>query len=322
VALVGPGSFARATHLPNLVALAPRATLRVVVGRTPNAAREAARRFGAARASTDLDEVLDDAGIDAVVLVTRHDLHAEQAARALEAGRAVLVEKPAAIDEDGLARLRAAVAATARAPTVDFNRRFAPLVTRLAEALETRRGPLVAHYSVTAERLPRDHWTLGPEGGGRLVGEACHMIDLLGFLVGSPRISHTIVPLVPRVGETRLGDDFALTCRYDDGSVTTLHYATVGSATTGKERLECRWDGTTALLDDFRMLRIAGDTAGGALAESECVPVDKGHAALLARFVDHVAGRGAPPIAWPEIDDVTSFTLALARELRGLPPWR
>jgi len=305
VALVGPGHFARAVHLPNLVALAPAARLRAIVARTGPAGAEAARRFGAAYATTDLGEVLADPEVDAVLLCTRHDLHAEQAARALEAGKAVFVEKPAAIDHAGLARVTRAVEASGRPFTVGFNRRFAPTVVALRALLARRTGPLVASYVVHAGRLPRDHWTRGPQGGGRLIGEACHMIDLLVVLAGAPPTDHALLASPP--------DTLSLTCGYADGSVTTLAYHAEGHADLPKERLECHFDGTSATIEDFRVLATHGHRGAGlALAAA-----DKGHAALLAGFLDHAAGRGPAPIAWSAICDLTRFVLDLDLQARG-----
>jgi predicted dehydrogenase len=312
VALVGPGGFACAVHLPNLAGLRPAASLRAVVGRTANSSREAARRFAAAYASTDLDEALSDEEIGMVMICTRHDRHAEQAIRALEAGKAVFLEKPAAIRIAELDRLEAALRASNRPFTVGFNRRFAPAVRTLKGLTEGRQGPLVLHYRVNAPRLPRDHWALGAAGGGRLIGEACHMIDLLGHLVGHARSGHALHALSGRE-ELPLGDNFVLSCRYADGSLATLTYHSVGHVAAGKELIECSWDGRTAVIDDFRRLRVHG-VAGSDRAWEE---QDKGHAEILRRFVEHAAGRESEPIPCSEILDVSRFVLELDAELRG-----
>jgi predicted dehydrogenase len=315
VALVGPGAFARAIHLPNLEALAPAATLRAVVGRTPAQAREAARRFGAAYATTDLGEALADEQVELVLICTRHDLHADQAARALDAGKAVFLEKPAAIDLAGLDRLGAAVVRAGRPFAVGFNRRCAPAIERLRPILAARRGPVVIDYRVNAARLAADHWTLGPAGGGRLVGEACHMIDLLGSLVGRPRETHALQVLLPPAGrgDLRLGDNLILGIRYADGSLATLVYTSLGDAGAGKERIECHWDGCTAVVDDFRSVEVEGARGSARRLERP----DKGHAELLRRFVEHVAGHAPAPIPWEEILDTSRFVLELEREARG-----
>jgi predicted dehydrogenase/threonine dehydrogenase-like Zn-dependent dehydrogenase len=316
VALIGPGGFASEVHLPNLRGLASRATLRAVVGRTGNAAREVARSYAGAYATVDLDEALGDEQVDVVLIATRHDQHAEQAARALRAGKAVFLEKPAAITREQLVELDAVARETGRPIVVGFNRRFAPDVQALAALLARRHGPLVADYRVNAGRLPADHWVHGPEGGGRLIGEACHMLDLLRFLVGSPRTSADVLPLAPPPGRHDLSivDNLAVHLGYVDGSIATLSYTSLGNPAAGKERLELHWDGKTAVIDDFRSLTVWGEEARG----REGGAPDKGHAELLKRFLDHAAGTSPAPIAWNDVVDVTRLTFDLDDAVRGL----
>jgi predicted dehydrogenase/threonine dehydrogenase-like Zn-dependent dehydrogenase len=314
IALVGPGSFATETILPGLASLAPACEVVSVVGRSPNAAREAARRFGAGTATTDLDEALADPAVDLVAICTRHDRHADEAARALLAGKAVFLEKPAAIDLAGLERLEDAWRRSGRPFVVDFNRRFAPDTRDLAALLAGRIGPLFLDYRVNAGKLPREHWVHGREGGGRLVGEACHMIDLLHHLVGSPRVSATFTPLEPPAGrgDLPLGDNFALVCRFADGSMATLTYTSLGHAEAGKERIEALWDGKTAIVEDFAGLRALGARAPGRARSG----TDKGHREILRRFVAHARGAGAAPIPPEEIFEVSRFVLELDRDAR------
>lgn len=318
VALVGPGSFANEVHLPNLASLGSKAVLRAVVSRSPNTARETARRFAAPRAGTALSEVLADPSIDLVMICTRHDRHATEAADALRAGKAVFLEKPAALSLDDLNALATAVRASGRPFVVGFNRRFAPDISAILPLLANRRGPLVATYRVNAGRLPPGHWALGPEGGGRLIGEACHMIDLLRHLAGSRRVGHAILVAAPPAGRSDLplGDNFMLTCSYADGSLSTLAYTSTGDAAAGKERLELHWDGMTAIVEDFRDRRIYGAAGSDTHRERP----DKGHRELLRRTVAWVAGTEPEPIPLNEILDVSRFVLELDREVRGGAP--
>lgn len=317
VAVVGPGSFAAEVHLPNLAALAPRVALRAIVGRSPNATREMARRWGAEIAATEIDAVLDDPRVDLLLISTRHDLHAGQAARGLLAGKAVFLEKPAALDLAELARLEGAWRRSGMPFVVDFNRRFAPDVARLRELLSRRTGPLVVTYRVNAGRLPEGHWAHGPHGGGRWIGEACHMVDLLLHLVGAARTSHVLSPLAPPRGRTDLpwGDNFTWICRYEDGSVTTLVYTSLGHPGAGKERIEAHWDGKGVVIDDFRGLEAFGIREAGL---TRAAP-DKGHREILRRFLDHVRGEGEIPIPPVEIFDVSRYVLELDAEVRRSP---
>ncbi len=315
VALVGPGVFASAVHLPNLASLPDLAALRVVVARSGHAAREAARRWGAASAATALESVLGDPDVDALVICTRHDLHAAEASAALAAGKAVFLEKPAALDLESLDALSRAREASGRPFTVGFNRRFAPDVIALRRLLDGRRGPATFVYRVNAGSLPPGHWALGPEGGGRLVGEACHMIDLLRHLAGSPVARHAVVPVAPPPGrpDLPLGDNVAVTLRHADGSLSTLVYTSVGDPSAGKESLEAHWDGRTARIDDFRALEIAG-AAPPVRREAP----DKGHREILRRFLEHVLGRGAAPIPIEEIFETSRLAIVLEASCRGV----
>jgi predicted dehydrogenase len=314
VALVGPGNFASEVHLPNLAALAPAASLRAVVARTANPAREAARRWAAAYATTDLGEVLRDEAIAMVLIATRHDLHAAQASAALAAGKAVYLEKPVALDGASLDALEAAVRAGGVPFVVGFNRRFSPDVLELSRLIAGRQGPLVIDYRVNAGKLPPDHWTLGPQGGGRLIGEACHMIDLLRHLVGHPVVRHEIVPLAPPAGraDLPLGDNFVVVLRHADGSLSQLTYTSLGSPAAGKERVELHWDGRSATIDDFRRLVVPGRAEPAARAAP-----DKGQRELLSRFIAHVRGDGPAPIPADEIFEVGRLVLDLDRRARG-----
>jgi len=316
VAVVGPGVFARQVHLPQLARMHRTVALRAVVGRSAATAREAARIHGAAYAATELGEVLSDDDVSAVVICTRHDRHVEQAVQSLRAGRAVFLEKPAALDRPGLERLESAVRGADLPFVLGFNRRFAPHVVALSALLESRSEPVVIDYRVNAGSLPRDHWALGPQGGGRLIGEACHMIDLLGHLVGHPREHHALELRSPGAGERGelRGDNFSLVSRHADGSLTTLTFTTLGHPAAGKERIECHWDGRTAVLDDFRTLRVHG--AAG-LDRSDDTP-DKGHAELMRRFIEHVAGRARAPIPLDELFEVSRFVLELDEQTRRL----
>ena len=314
VALVGPGSFASEVHLPNLAALAPAAALRAVVGRTANPAREAARRWAAAYATTELDEALRDDAVDIVLIATRHDLHAAQAAAALRAGKAVYLEKPPALDRASLDALEAAWRASRRPFVVGFNRRLAPDTLALAAELSGRLGPVVIDYRVNAGKLPPDHWTLGPQGGGRLVGEACHMLDLLRCLVGQPVVRCDVVPLAAPAGrpDLPLGDNFMLAMRHADGSLSQLTYTSLGHPDVGKERIEAHWDGRSAVLDDFRRLTVSGR------AEPAPRPTpDKGQRELLARFVAHVSGQAEAPVPVEEIFETGRLVLELHDRSRG-----
>jgi predicted dehydrogenase/threonine dehydrogenase-like Zn-dependent dehydrogenase len=290
LALVGAGNFARQAHLPVLATLADRCAIHAVMSRTGHNAQETARSTGAAYGTSDFQAILDDKDVDAVLVATRHDLHADYALRALRAGKHVLLEKPLALRREDLAALRALHEGGTAMPVLltGYNRRFSPHAVALAAALRGRTGPVALDYRVNAGALPADHWLYGAQGGGRNLGEACHMYDLFGFLTGARcvRVQAQAGPAA-RSG-LRRDDNFAATLAFDDGSVATLLYTALGDPSQPKERLDCHWDGRSALLDDFRRLEVSG------AERLETRAAEKGLREQWIAFLDG-ASRGEPP---------------------------
>jgi predicted dehydrogenase/threonine dehydrogenase-like Zn-dependent dehydrogenase len=292
VAVIGAGGFARGVLMP---LIARDARIVAVANATGLSARAAATRFGADVASTDPLAVIDDPGVDAVVVATRHDTHAGFVVRALEQGKHVFVEKPLALDEDELAEVERAAERSTGVLMVGFNRRFAPLGRQLADAVG-RPGPLVVTYRVNAGRLPGSHWTHDPEiGGGRIVGEVCHFVDFLGFLCAGPPTSVS-AEAVGGGSEPR-EDNLAATLRFADGSVGVVVYTALGDPSLAKERIEVLGEAGAATLDDFRMLSLH---RGGEQQDIERTR-DKGHAAEIAAFLGACRDGRQP---WPVADMV------------------
>ena len=307
IGLVGPGMFARSTLLPLLEGL--DADLVAVAGRSPARAVAAGRRGGAEYAVTDVDQILDDDTIDAIVIATRHDSHAELSRRALERGKAVFLEKPLAIRETELDELAAHLTSEARL-VVDFNRGFAPSVRTLQRHFEGRSDPLHISYRVNAGYLEPDHWTRRlEEGGGRLVGEGCHMVDLCSQLVGS-RVAKVQVSGLGAGPRTHLGDNFELVLSYEDGSVAAIAYVATGSARVGKERIEVIGAGRTGLIDDFKRPELYSRRS---LPQPPGLRRDKGHAAILEAALRFFGEGGQPPVPYERIIETTRVTL-VARE--------
>ncbi len=304
IALIGAGGFAKGMHLPNIKANPDLLSLRAVCSRTGHNAAAVARQYGAAYATTDVDEVLADPEVDAVLIATRHDLHADLALRALEAGKHVLVEKPLGISREEVDRIEAFFAereaAGEPAPVLltGFNRRFSPFAQRLAELLERRSDPWQAVYRMNAGYIPLDHWVHGPEGGGRNVGEACHIYDLFTFLAGARVTRVHAEAIAPRTGAYARNDNFTAVVTFEDGSVATLVYTALGSPEHPKEQAEVYCDGKVYVLDDYRALRVVGAPAKGV----ETKLVDKGQAAEMVAFARAVREGGEWPIPlWQQV---------------------
>lgn len=304
VGVIGAGNFAVRTLLPALQPTGARLHTIVSSGGTTGAI--AAEKFGFARTSSDVDAVLESDDIDTVFVLTRHDTHARLAERALAAGKHVFVEKPLALTDDSLDRVATAQDASGQLLMVGFNRRFAPLTQDLRGLLRGRAGPLSVIVTVNAGAIPRDHWTQDPDvGGGRIVGEACHFVDLCRALVGAP--IRDLQVMVARDAAGRTIDDIAhLALAFVDGSTAVVHYLATGARAFPKERVECFWDGKTAVIDNWRRLRRYG-VAGPLWERSRAM--DKGHAEELRRWMAAVRGEQPAPIPLDELFEVSRWSV-------------
>jgi len=313
VALVGAGSFAEGTHVPNLLKLGDRFELRTVMSRTGTTAKAVAARAEATYATTDLDQVLGDDEIGLVLISTRHDLHADLTLRSLEAGKHVFVEKPLALDETELEPIeRFYTDRDSPVLMTGFNRRFSPAIARLRELLANRASPIVADYRMNAGYIPLDHWVHGPEGGGRNIGEACHVYDVFDALTRAEVESVHATGIAPG-GRFASNDNFTATIGYADGSICTLTYTALGSKDHPKERLEVFADGAVYTLDDYRSLTVAG-RKGDAWSSRT---IQKGHLEELEALARCLRDGGPWPITLEEQLRATRISFDVEGQLRG-----
>jgi predicted dehydrogenase/threonine dehydrogenase-like Zn-dependent dehydrogenase len=307
VALIGAGSFAKAMHLPNLQRLSSIYHLRAVVDIVGNNAKATAERFEADYASTDYKEVLADDSIDMVMITTRHNTHAPIAIESAKAGKAIFVEKPMALSQAELDTLVAVLKETYVPFLVGFNRRFSPAARRAKEIIKERRSPIMILYRMNAGYLPPDHWTQTEEGGGRIIGEACHIFDLFQHFIGTPIAEVTATAIAPRTDHILSEDNVSVTLRYDDGSVATLLYTGLGSSRLGKEYMELYADGRVLVLDNYRALHVYGAPVKGWASSAQ----DKGHMEELRVFSMNVHGTCEPPIALESLIETTKVTFSI-----------
>ena len=262
----------------------------------------------AATATTDVAVVLADHKVSAVFIATRHDEHGALARAALLAGKAVWVEKPLALTEADLDATLALARISSSAFAVGFNRRFAPLAVRLRAALAAKPGPRRFTVDVNAGRLPADHWALDSrQGGGRIVGEACHFVDLLRFLSGSAIVA---VRCVSRDADGQDGGRFELS--FANGDVAALHYRTDLPAHLPKERIAVTGEGWSAEIDNWRSLRSTNLPGASALPAWLGGPArDKGHPEALAAFLIASAERSPSPVSLDEIEEVSRWSIRM-----------
>ena len=308
LSFLGAGSFARSTLLPALRRLDSLDLLGVCTS-TGVHARHAAKEYDFKYCTTDQEQVLKDPNCGAVVIVTRHHLHAQQVIAALQAGKHVFCEKPLCLDEAELSDILHAYAGLTWKPvlTVGFNRRFAPMTLRLKSFFSEVHEPLMLHYRVNAGALPQDHWVNDPEqGGGRILGELCHFLDMLIFLTDSVPVKVYARPLgdMERYG----GETLSVLLDFENGSHATLNYVSSGDRAFSKERLEVFGGGCTAALEDFRRLELVRN------GRREVVRArwrqEKGHKNGLRAFVDAVTQGSGAPIS---LHDIVATTLTTFR---------
>lgn len=314
IAVVGAGEFATAMHLPLIQAMPDQYQLRAVVNRTGHKAAATAKRFGANVAATDFEAILADPDIDAVLLCTRHNHHSSQTLAALKAGKHVLVEKPLALNREELAAITAFLAqAGDRAPVLlcGFNRRFSPFTAPVVDGLKNRTNPLIVNYRMNAGRIPPEHWVHGSEGGGRNIGEACHIYDLFTFLTGARVTSVGARTIAPTTGFYRADDNFVATITFADGSVASLTYTALGSAGYPKEKMELYCDGAIWELDDYKQLAVTGRSGGFSSRGAE-----KGHREELKAFAAAIA-RGEQPVPLWQTFQAMEIAFAVETAIRG-----
>jgi predicted dehydrogenase/threonine dehydrogenase-like Zn-dependent dehydrogenase len=307
IGVVGAGDYGSRVLIPAF--RESRARLKTIVTSGGVSGTHVGSRNGFELASTDWEALLSDPEIDALVVATRHDTHARIARAAILAGKHVFVEKPLGIRVEEIDAVQSAARERGNDVhqpilMVGFNRRFAPLVVRMKELLESVREAKSFIMTVNAGAVPPGHWTRDPDsGGGRIVGEACHFIDLLRFLAGSAVVEH-------QVAAARTRDAcVTLTLRFSDGSTGALHYLSNGHRSFPKERLEVFCGGRILQLDNFRALRGFGWPGFKAM---KLWRQDKGQTACVDAFVTAVREGKPSPIPLSELIEVAKVTLAVA----------
>lgn len=313
VSVIGSGNYATAVLIPAFKQAGAR--LRSVASGAGVSGLHSARKFQFEETTTDTDRLFTDAQTGALVITTRHDSHARYVLKAIESGKHVFVEKPLCLTLDEQDQIESALAARqasgAAVPMlmVGFNRRFAPQIQRLKQLLTATVGPKSFVMTVNAGAIPADHWTQDLEvGGGRIVGEACHFIDLLRFLSGSPVVAWGRTDM-----DSATGDTVTLQLRFADGSIGTVHYFANGSKAFPKERLEVFASGRVLQLDNFRKMTGYGWPG---FSKLNLWRQDKGQRNCVQAFVDAVQGKGSSPIPLSEVLEISRLSIEIAKAVR------
>jgi polar amino acid transport system substrate-binding protein len=315
VGVIGAGSYVTSRLLPHFKSAGVEfSSIATASGIT---AQDVGKKFGFLKAVPEAEEVLSDSNIDLLIIGTRHDTHAELAARGLEEGRHVFVEKPLALNDEQLDRVLAAAAESPGQLLVGFNRRFSPLAIAGKNFFADRHDPLSILYRVNSGRIGRDKWIQDPvQGGGRIIGEVCHFIDLMQFWVGAPPVS-VFANSISATNHDVIDDDSVfITLRFADGSTGCIAYLSEGDKSLAKERIEVFGAGKTLVLDDFRS---ASFFAAGRERKQSLRTQDKGQAEQV-RLTCEMVRSGLSPIALEELAATTRATFRTLDSLRTGQP--
>ncbi len=314
IAVIGAGNFTQAVVLPALASSGAR--IKHIVSSGGLSGTTLAKKFGIENSSTDMNDVLADPDVNAVIITTQHHLHAGMTISALEAGKQVFVEKPLALNEDELGRIVSAVNETGRTVTVGFNRRFSPHARKMKDLLGDEPGPVSIIANMNAGYIPPEVWVHDMEsGGGRIIGEACHFVDLITYLTGSEVMEVQAQYLGTGFKENT--DNVSIHLKYRNGALGVVNYFANGSKSYSKERVEVYWDGKNLILDNFRKLYGYG-LKKGFLSTNLVMKTrqDKGHNELFRQLLRNWKEGGSPIMPFNELVNTTRATFAVIESMK------
>lgn len=316
IALVGAGNLARWVHLPNLKKI-PGTRLRAVQSSSGARGKSYAIRFGADYCASDYEEVLRDPEVQTVVIVSRNQQHAPQALAALRAGKHVFLEKPMALTEEECRELAFAVKESGKQLTVGFNRRYAPSYLTLRKTLAKRSGPAVLNCRVNSPGISGSYWMADPAIGGAILGEACHFIDLMYWLLESEPVAVSAFSL-PTGKKDPIGENnIVASFHFEDGSIGNLTYCTVGSRTSGGERVEAFAPGLGAMAEDFKQSVVKTNV----ISRNSTWFAEKGYAAQMQAFFAAIRKSQVPDVTVRDGARATIGCLRMLDSARNMAPF-
>jgi len=313
VGFIGAGNFAQNNLLPYLKRM-KEVKLKGVVTSTGVSAKDAAKKFGFEYCSSEVDQILRDEEINGVFIATRHNLHSPLVCQALKAGKAVFVEKPLAVNEEELEEIERTLEETRGRILVGFNRRFSPAAQLLKKHFQNRTTPLVMTYRVNAGLIPPNHWIHDPEeGGGRIIGEVCHFVDLLSFFADSEISSLSALSADDLRKTPRTNDNLFFSLKFKDGSVGSILYTSWGDTSYSKERVEIFGDDSVGVIDNFQITSIVRNGKELRFKHSGSA---KGHKEELETFIRALKQNQPMPISPEEMINTTQATFRIIESLQ------
>ena len=314
--IIGAGGFATDVHLPNLQRLKENYEIRAICNSTGHKAKEVATRFGAAYSTTDYNDIIADSEIDLVMICTRHNLHGKLVLKSLKAGKHTFVEKPLCTTKMELDEIKDFYESKLETQNsnypllmVGFNRRFSKYAREIKKHVQNRINPLFIHYRMNAGYIPLDHWVHTEEGCGRIIGEACHIFDLLSYLVDSPVRAFASAGLRPATESISASDNKSIILEYEDGSIASLDYFAVGSKEISKEWLEVHFDEKSIILDNYTSIK----GYGALVAEISSQIPDKGQFEELEELCRYLNGENKGwPVNLESMIETTELSLGIS----------
>lgn len=322
VGVIGAGHFATDTLLPYLKKI-NFVNLKAVATASGLSAKNVAKKFGFAYATSDYRQILDNPDINAVLIATRHDLHAKLVIESLKKGKVVYVEKPLALNENELneiIKVHNQLITNDQFPRlmVGFNRRFTPFAEEVKNFFENRKNPLMINYRINAGFIPRDNWYQDPEeGGGRIIGEVSHFVDLMQYIIGSYPIRVFAEGISSENVNLMQNDNVNISIKFKDGSIGTISYIACGDPSFSKERFEVFGEDSVAVIDDFKVLSLVKN---GKERRIKKFGQDKGHKAELQAFAEAIQKGDKMPIPFLSLVSTTLTTFKILESLnKGIP---
>ncbi|MFQ6673555.1 MAG: Gfo/Idh/MocA family oxidoreductase, partial [Fidelibacterota bacterium] len=311
VGMIGSGQHVSQTLLPLLAKTGVR--IKSIASKSGVSSTRLAKRYHIEESTTNVDSIMNDPEINTIFIATRHDTHAGFVIEALKGGKNVFVEKPLAISPEELAEIEGGYEeGDSPVIMVGFNRRFAPQVVKMKELIGSLSEPKSFVFTVNAGAVPQDHWVMDPKiGGGRIIGEGCHFVDLLRFLAGARIVDVQSTQMGLNGGARHPEDRVSFTLKFEDGSFGTVHYLANGSRRFPKERLEVFCGGRILQLNNFRRLRGFGWPG---FSRMNLRSQDKGHRGCIRAFIQAVEKNGPSPIPFEELLEVSGTTFEIVEK--------
>ncbi|MES2516954.1 MAG: bi-domain-containing oxidoreductase [Bacteroidota bacterium] len=306
--IIGAGNFTKATVLPTLAKL--KANIKYLSSSSGLSGTLLAKKFGVQNSTTNNDDILNDSAVDAVIITTRHNTHAQMCIEALRAGKHVFVEKPLALSHQEINEIITVHQQSDKTLTVGFNRRFSPFAQDIKQKLGHSKMPLNVIVTVNAGEIPANHWTQDVNiGGGRIIGEACHFIDLITYLSSS--LVECVIMNAMGKNPVENTDNATILLKYQNGSTGIISYFANGNKAYSKERVEVYSQGKTMIIDNFRKSEYYGLSSSG-MSRSQ----DKGHSEQFKLLLERLNDGGEAIIPFEEIINTSRASIAAVESLK------